>query len=427
MLLLRLLLSAAVGSSRSPGRCVYTLSLRGGTPANHSTGTPRVGGQRFDTNPSFLLSHLELSGSDDPVRACEKKCTSDPRCVGLSLITDDGADCYTVNETKSVATWLEGVSYLCQPPPTKPAPVTFPVRGWSVSCDLPTATGGMDLYPGTNLLTEGAPATALASLSRQGVGVLAYRDLAQPFENHSSSACRMGNHTKCIDAVAEMFRTEEKDELGTPWERWSGIALDEWTTANRTDWAPTDPWGAPNALANLAAGCREGRRRYPTTFAAGWVSRPDDTFAELMRDGTLDLAMVEGYSVCWLHNHCSDTIEGYFSRLEWARSAGFINRTLFAFGWMVPEDATGPFNPPLNATHGLHMPKRCDKIGCDNPNGWTLPKLRASMLRLKAAFPEMPGVLGWGGNRGGCGNASRAFLRGASQLMAELWPSSAKW
>ena len=126
-----------------------------------------------------------------------------------------------------------------------------------------------------------------------------------------------------------------------------------------------------------------------------------------------------------LHNHCSDTIEGYFSRLEWARSAGFINRTLFAFGWMVPEDATGPFNPPLNATHGLHMPKRCDKIGCDNPNGWTLPKLRASMLRLKAAFPEMPGVLGWGGNRGGCGNASRAFLRGASKLMAELWPSGA--
>ena len=172
---------------------------------------------------------------------------------------------------------------------------------------------------------------------------------------------------------------------------------------------------------------REGRRRYPATFAAGWVSRPDDTFAELMRDGTLDLAMVEGYSVCWLHNHCSDTIEGYFSRLEWARSAGFINRTLFAFGWMVPEDATGPFNPPLNATHGLHMPKRCDKIGCDNPNGWTLPKLRASMLRLKAAFPEMPGVLGWGGNRGGCGNASRAFLRGASQLMAELWPSSAEF
>jgi hypothetical protein len=410
--------------SHSVGRCVYTLSLRGGTPANHTTGAPRVRGERFDHSASRLLSHLEFGGSDDPLHACEENCTSDPRCVGLSLTTDGGADCYTVNETKSVATWLDGASYLCRPPPTTPAPVSFPIRGWSVSCDLPTASGGMDLYP-VNLLTEGAPPTALASLARQGVGVLAYRDLAQPFEaRYRSSACRTGNHTKCIDAVADMFHTVKEDAPGTPWEHWSGIALDEWTTANRTDWPSTDPWGAPNALANLAAGCREGRRRYPRTFAAGWVSRPDDTFAQLMRDGTLDLAMVEGYSVCWLPNHCSSTIEGYFSRLKWARSAGFINRTVFAFGWMVPEDAAGPFKPPLNASHPT-IPQRCDQIGCDNPNGWTLSKLRASMLRLRAAFPEMPGVLGWGGNRGGCGNASRAFIRGASKLMAELWPNSA--
>ena len=105
-----------------------------------------------------------------------------------------------------------------------------------------------------------------------------------------------------------------------------------------------------NASALLQAGFREGRRRYPTTFAASWVTGADDTFAELMRDGTFDLAMVEGYTVCWLPDHCSPTIDGYFSRLEWAQAEGFINRTLFAFGWMVPADATGPFKPPLNAT-----------------------------------------------------------------------------
>jgi hypothetical protein len=284
----------------------------------------------------------------------------------------------------------------------------------------------MGLYPGVNLLTEGAPPTAMASLARKGVGVLAYRDLAQPFRSrpgHGPSACRADNRTNCIEVVAEMFRAEETDTSGTIWQRWSGIALDEWTTANRTDWPSTDPWGAPNALANLAAGCREGRRRYPDTFAAGWVGAPDDTFAELMRDGTLDLAMVEGYSVCWLPNHCSPTIDGYFSRLDWARKAGFINRTVIAFGWMVPQRATGPFQPPLNATQP-NIPKRCDHIGCDNPNGWTLPKLRAAMLRLKTAYPEMPGVLGWGGDRGGCGNASLTFIRGASKLMEELWPSS---
>ena len=36
----------------------------------------------------------------------------------------------------------------------------------------------------------------------------------------------------------------------------------------------------------------------PLTFAAAWVSGPDDAFAELMKDGTFDLCMIEGYSVC---------------------------------------------------------------------------------------------------------------------------------
>ena len=311
-------LSRAVSSST---RCVYTLSLRGGTPANHTSGARRVVGQRFDTGIGRLLSHLDLRGSDDALGDCEARCTADTRCVGFSLV--GVADCYTVNATKPVATWLSSVSYLCQPAPTAPALVSFPLRGWSVSCDLPSPGGGMGLYPGTNLLTEGAPPTAMGSLASKGVAVLAYRDLYQPFRprpGHSPSPCRTGNHTQCIDAVAEMFRAEERDALGTTFQRWSGIALDEWTTANRSDWPITDPWGAPNALENLREGCREGRRRYPDTFAAGWVGSPDDSFAELMRDGTLDLAMVEGYSVCWLPSHCSSAVEGYFSRLDWART-----------------------------------------------------------------------------------------------------------
>jgi bacterioferritin-associated ferredoxin len=423
MTLLVLSMMLAFWRTTTAGRCVYTLTLRGGSPANHTTGAPRLLGRRYDTGANQLLSHVDLSGSRDPLRDCEAQCTSDGRCVGLSLL--NGADCYTVNATKPVATWVSGVSYLCQLPPTAPAPIRYPLRGWSVSCDLPSPRGGMELYPGVNLLTEGAPPTAMASLARAGVGVLAYRDLEQPFRvrsGHNPSACRTDNYTDCIDAVADMFRAEDRDAQGTTLQRWSGIALDEWTTGNRSNWPTSTPWGAPHALEKLAAGCREGRRRYPDTFAAGWISAPDDTFADLMRDGTLDLAMVEGYSVCWLPNHCSPTIEGYFSRLNWARRAGFINRTVFAFGWMVPEDATGPFTPPLNATHP-NIPERCDHNGCDNPHGWTMPRLRAAMMQLKAAFPEMPGVLAWGGDCGGCGEASRTFIRNASKLMEELWPA----
>jgi hypothetical protein len=65
---------------------------------------------------------------------------------------------------------------------------------------------------------------------------------------------------------------------------------------------------------------------------------------------------------------------------------------------------------------------RCDRSGCDNPRGWTLPQLNKTMRHLKETFPEMPGVLMWGGDRGGCGDASRDLIEGASKLMVELWP-----
>lgn len=93
-------------------------------------------------------------------------------------------------------------------------------------------------------------------------------------------------------------------------------------------------------------------------------------------------------------------------RLDWERTARFINRTVIAFGWMVPEGATGPFSALLNAM----CPNIPDHVGCDNPDGWTMPRLRAAVLHLKAAFPEMPGVLAWAGDRGGCRDAARTFV-----------------
>ena len=68
----------------------------------------------------------------------------------------------------------------------------------------------------------------------------------------------------------------------------------------------------------------------------------DDAFAELMNDGTFDVAMLEGYTVCWdpktrkLPAHCAsqNLIDKQFPFLHWAREQGFINKTMFTFGWM---------------------------------------------------------------------------------------------
>ena len=48
-----------------------------------------------------------------------------------------------------------------------------------------------------------------------------------------------------------------------------------------------------------AEGFREARRRQPDTVVAAWGAQDeDDLFASLMRDGTFDLAMIEGYTYC---------------------------------------------------------------------------------------------------------------------------------
>ena len=77
-------------------------------------------------------------------------------------------------------------------------------------------------------------------------------------------------------------------------------------------------------------------------------------------------------------------IEPYFARLQFARDNGYSNRTVFSFGFMLGQSAI-------------------------NPNGWTAQSLRAAMVKLKRAFPELPGVVMFGtGPRVGFANATNS-------------------
>ena len=64
----------------------------------------------------------------------------------------------------------------------------------------------------------------------------------------------------------------------------------------------TYPNGTVNATVDVASivaeGYRTAKRNNPTAFFSVWITNPDDTFAALMADGTIDLALVEGYSYC---------------------------------------------------------------------------------------------------------------------------------
>lgn len=278
LLLLRHVLVARV--TTPAGGYVYEVAYHGG--CHSCTGSNHTTGERFLDAPEYVLQRLERNSSSGLLQDCETLCSAESSCAGFTL---SGNGCYTVNETRPVATWMSGASYVRYPKPTAPVPVRFPVRGWSVSCQL---FNNSAIYQDMNLLTEGAPPAALASLAGRNVSVLQYRDLELPFAESGRVCRRYPDSAECLDAVANMLGTEGTSGY------FSGVGLDEWTLANKSDWGSISP--TVDARKMLLNGLREGRRRYPKSFVASWVTQPDDAFAALMADGTIDLAMVRTIS-----------------------------------------------------------------------------------------------------------------------------------
>lgn len=105
-------------------------------------------------------------------------------------------------------------------------------------------------------------------------------------------------------------------------------------------------------------------------------------------------------------------MRSYFSRLDFAKAHGFLNRTVFCFGFILGRSAV-------------------------NPTGWTVASLEAAMLEVKTAYPELAGVLMYGHPpRKGWPNATNSsdastdaatthLIRAASLLMQKHWPEPA--
>lgn len=173
-----------------------------------------------------------------------------------------------------------------------------------------------------------------------------------------------------------------------------------------------------------AAGFRIAKRQQPKTIVAAWGANAGDAeFAALMADGTFDLAMIEGYTYCpgcdnWpaSGNCCpvgpiEDAVEQYRDRLDFAKAQGFLQRTLFCFGFILGKSAINPF-------------------------GWTRASLRGAMLKLQAGYPELAGVIMYGmpprhgyanattGSTPATDRATETLIKDAGALMLELWPDA---
>ena len=181
-----------------------------------------------------------------------------------------------------------------------------------------------------------------------------------------------------------------------------GVALDECCGG---------PW-LNNGMEQVAkAAYRKARAAFPSMQLHAWTSDPW-LIGDLMADGTVDLALIEAYTYCpgcgdWPNSTdcCGSTIEYYFRLLDYAKANGFINRTVVCYGYILGRS-------PLN------------------PNGWTEASLRATMLRVKARYPELRGVAMYGMSPGrGMGRpldmsdvATMQMIRVANMLMLELYP-----
>lgn len=293
----------------------------------------------------------------------------------------------------------------------RPAP---PFRAFAFSPNTTEAS----IYAGANLLASASGthldmkgATAMLSFGMIPVQnapgpTLTAKRCAHPTSNPNKT--QAFNRSACVASMSNSMENGTNAQTGI---QWSGRALNEWTLHNAT--TVDYPNGTVNSTVDVAAIAAEGyrlaRKNNPAAFLSAWITNPDDTFASLMADGTFDLAMVEGYSYCPNASGvvdpnsklCSDSVDAYLPRLYWAREQGFINRTIFFFGWLI-------------ARSPLH------------PGGWTTDSLRSQAVRLKKLFPEMPGMGLYTSGRTEKPTTPEQWklISAGAKLMADLYPDA---
>ena len=130
------------------------------------------------------------------------------------------------------------------------------------------------MYRGTNLLptwsSKYGGADVVRGIERHGVTVLKWASGPRSQWSSSSDYVQAMTPTVAVNGTEQML--------------YAGDGIDEWNTRNAS------------VEQMAAAGYRAAKRRWPGAFIAAWVTGIDETFASLMRDGTFDIALIEGYS-----------------------------------------------------------------------------------------------------------------------------------
>lgn len=241
-----------------------------------------------------------------------------------------------------------------------------PVRAWFQPQFLDTRP---DLYPGMNLITSLDDARIGEAWAKKGVTVLRWA---------------YGPQSEYSQGKADYYRDQcEPFIAGNPF-RFAGVGIDEWNPADSR-------YKVEGPLA--AEGYRRARKKWPDRLMVAFVTMPDERFLGLVRDGTIDLAIIEGYG--FIPDVGGLTVDGIKERCDVMKRANLLDRCIVCFGYVSAEK---------------------DKQG----RRMTADSLSAQMKAITAAYPEMPGVAFYGYRDQS--PETPTLITAAEKLALELYP-----
>ena len=166
----------------------------------------------------------------------------------------------------------------------------------------------------------------------------------------------------------------------------AGVGIDEWDPGQKRYAAEKDM---------AARGFRAARKKWPKNLMVCWVTQPDETFLGLLRDGTFDLAIIEGYT--FIPDVGGLTMDAVCGRCEIVKKAGLLDRTIVCLGY-------------LSATP--------DKSG----RAMTIGQIERNVRLIKEKYPEMPGVAFYGFPDDS--PQTRQLIRQTDELSGRLYPAT---
>ena len=166
-----------------------------------------------------------------------------------------------------------------------------------------------------------------------------------------------------------------------------GVALDEWCNPAHRE---SERWAAE--------GLRKGRKQWPKCFIAVWVTDLTEPLAALVREGTVDLLILE----CYTHAPASlgpgpfaQSLPGVYHRVGLVQKARLLDKAIICLGHITDEpDRQG---------------RRLTPAG-----------LRELAADLRKRFPECPGIAFYQAHQR---KTARELIRTCDEIGA-TWPRS---